>query len=97
MKLRHLLPILPAIALLTGCGQTEQTLSEQTAKEMANPALTAQPNNLVVYPDDRPSIPDGAVTYKQNCASCHTGGAGGGAPVVSQTSPEGLPAANAAP
>jgi mono/diheme cytochrome c family protein len=98
MKLRHLLPILPAVALLTGCGQSEQTLSEQTANEMANPALTAQPNNLVVYPDDRPSIPDGAVTYKQNCASCHTGGgAGGGAPAVSQTSPEGMPAANAAP
>jgi mono/diheme cytochrome c family protein len=102
MKLRHLLPILPAVVLLAGCAQTEQRLSDQSAKELAGPQLTAQPNNLVVYPDDRPSIPDGAHVYQQNCASCHTGGgAGGGTPPTANatpaTSPEGLPAANAAP
>jgi len=96
MKLRHLALILPAIALLAGCGQTEQTLNEQQANDLANPQLTAQPNNLVVYPDDRPSIPDGGAAFKQQCASCHQGGTGGGAPVA-KTSPEGLPAANAAP
>jgi mono/diheme cytochrome c family protein len=97
MKLRHLVPLLPAIAILAGCGQTELPLSEQTANQLASPALTEQPNNLVVYPDDRPSIPDGALAFKQNCASCHTGGgAGGGAPVAT-TSPDGMPAANAAP
>lgn len=101
MKLRHLLPILPAVALLAGCGQTEQKLNGQTANELASPQLTAQPNNLVVYPDDRPSIPDGAPVYKQNCASCHTaGGAGGGSPTANAaptSSPDGMPAANAAP
>lgn len=96
MKLRHLVPLLPAIAILAGCGQSELPLSKETANELASPALTAQPNNLIVYPDDRPSIPDGAPVFKQNCASCHSGGGtGGGAPVAS--SPEGMPAANAAP
>lgn len=95
MKLRHLVPLLPAIAILAGCGQSELPLNPETAKELASPTLTAQPNNLVVYPDDRPSIPDGAPVFKQNCASCHSGGGTGGAPVAS--SPEGMPAANAAP
>lgn len=100
MKLRplittFLLAMLPGSALLlAGCG--EVTLPQQAATELANPGLTAQPNNLVVYPDDRPSIPDGHQTFAQNCASCHAG-KGGGAPVTgSSTSPEGMPAANAA-
>lgn len=97
MKLRHLLPILPAVALLAGCAQTEQKLSTETANQLAGPQLTAQPNNLVVYPDDRPSIPDGAPLYKQNCASCHTGGGAGGGASTATASPDGMPAAAAAP
>lgn len=103
MKLRHLLPILPTIALLAGCGEVE--LSEQTASKLAAPALTAQPSNMVVYPDDRPSIPDGHVTFTQNCAQCHSGvgggstasGAGANTTTAQARSPEGMPAANAAP
>jgi mono/diheme cytochrome c family protein len=96
MKLRHLVFLIPTIALLAGCGQTDLTLPADKANELAGPHVTALPNNVVVYPDDRPSIPDGAVLYKQQCASCHSGGTGGGAPVA-QTSPEGMPAATAAP
>lgn len=96
MKLRQLLPLIPAIALLAGCGN-EIKINQQTASELANPNLTAQPNNLVIYPDDRPSIPDGKVTFQQNCASCHSGVGGGSAPVTgSNTTPDVMPAANAA-
>jgi mono/diheme cytochrome c family protein len=100
MKLRQLLPILPAIAILAGCGQGELKLDQKTASDLANPGLTAQPTNLVVYPDDRPSIADGKVAFGQNCASCHSGVGGGATPVTGSaptTSPEGMPAAGAAP
>lgn len=78
MKPKQLITILPIIAFLTGCGQSELNLQPQTADRLANPSLTATPNQLVVYPDDRPSIPDGAGVYAQNCASCHGATGGGG-------------------
>jgi mono/diheme cytochrome c family protein len=79
MKPKHVLPLLPLISLLAGCGQTPIQLGENAANSLASPALTATPLELVVYPDDRPSIPDGAPTFQQNCASCHSGGGAGGA------------------
>lgn len=96
MKLRYLLPILPAVVILSGCGQTELPLNQQTANQLASPALTAQPINLVVYPDDRPSIPDGHKTFQQSCASCHGGGTTGGGSPTTTSNAAGMPAANAA-
>ncbi len=90
------------MALLSGCGEVK--LDQQTANELANPALTAQPTDVIVYPDDRPSIPDGHQTFQQNCAQCHTGVAstangtrsGAGDTAMIAASPEGMPSANAA-
>ena len=78
MKSKHLLTILPIIAVLTGCGQTELKLNQNAATQLAGPTLTATPQQLIVYPDDRPSIPDGKQTYLANCASCHSDTGSGG-------------------
>jgi cbb3-type cytochrome c oxidase subunit III len=76
MKAKHLIPILPILSatLLAGCGQTNLNLNEGAANSLANTALTATPVELVVYPNDRPSIPDGAPAFQQNCATCHSAG-----------------------
>jgi mono/diheme cytochrome c family protein len=74
MKPKHLLTILPIVALLTGCGQTEISLNPNAAGNLAAPQLTATPAELVVWPNDRPSIPDGKVVFQQNCATCHSAG-----------------------
>src|SRR6185437_2478389 len=79
MKAKHLIPILPILTLLAGCGQTSLTLNGGAASNMAGAQLTATPAELVVYPNDRPSIPDGAQTFKENCASCHSAGGAGAA------------------
>lgn len=71
MKLRILLTALPAIMALSACGQSAVKLSGQT-ENLAGRSGTEAPVDYVVYPDDRPSIPDGKLTYeKANCASCH--------------------------
>jgi len=84
MKLTKTLPLIPVVFALASCGQTE------TKVALTDPLIsvnqTMAPADTVVYPDDRPSIPDGKVVWeKQNCASCH--GADG------STKPEGAKAA----
>lgn len=82
MKFRTL-ALIPLICLLASCGQTEQKLPQ--SDPLISEKQTEAPKDYVVYPDDRPSIPDGKLVYQaQNCASCH--GADGG------TKPEGATA-----
>lgn len=70
MKLSvRILSILPIAALLAACGQTPVPVSNAN---MVKENLTEAPKNFVVFPDDKPSIADGAQVYKQQqCASCH--------------------------
>lgn len=72
MKSKQLLLILPFIAALTGCGQSGVTVTQSNDASVAT-SVTATPPQLIVYPNDRPSIPDGKPVFAQNCASCHTG------------------------
>jgi mono/diheme cytochrome c family protein len=82
MKPKYLLTILPLIAALTGCGQNEVKISGSEDAKLAGTQLTATPAQLVVYPNDRPSIPDGKPVFAQSCAQCHgSDGAGGTAGV----------------
>jgi mono/diheme cytochrome c family protein len=81
MKSKHLLTILPLIALLSACAPEVKIPSTEDAK-LTGTALTATPAQLVVYPNDRPSIPDGKPVYAQNCASCHSESGGGGGDVA---------------
>ncbi len=77
MKLTKILPLIPIVALLASCAQTSITLPN--GDNMVSEKQTEAPYNFVVYPDDRPSIPDGKAIYTaQNCASCH--GANGETP-----------------
>lgn len=83
MKLaKKILPLIPLCLLLASCGQTEQTI--QKGDPLISEKQTMAPKDFVVYPDDRPSIPDGKLVYeKQNCASCHgAGGEGGSGPAL---------------
>jgi len=84
MKLSKILPLLPTIALLAACGQTEVKLSSEQGSKLVNETETQAPTNYVVYPDDRPSIVDGRATFeKQNCATCHGAtGSGGTGPAL---------------
>ncbi|MBX9572255.1 MAG: cytochrome c [Candidatus Obscuribacterales bacterium] len=80
MKFSKILPLLPIIGLLTSCAQPEVKVPD--AQNMLKEELTQAPTDFVVYPDDRPSIPDGKLVWesaqKGNCASCHGAtGAGG--------------------
>lgn len=80
MKFSKILPLLPIIGLLSSCAQPEVKVPD--AQNMLKEELTQAPTDFVVYPDDRPSIPDGKFVYespqKGNCASCH-GATGSGA------------------
>lgn len=82
MKTKTLLAILFTSTLLAGCSQPPVKLSG-SGVDLAERSATATPKDVVVYPDDRPSIPDGKVVWeKQNCASCHgADGSGGSAGV----------------
>lgn len=85
MKLSKILPLLPIIALLASCSQPEIKVTDGA---MLSEKQTQAPENFVVYPDDRPSIPDGKLSWtspeKGNCASCHGAtGSGGSAPALS--------------
>ena len=69
MKYRSL-ALLPLICLLASCGQTVQKLPDNDP--LISQKQTESPKDYVVYPNDRPSIPDGKLVYeKQKCASCH--------------------------
>src|SRR5271155_1429338 len=82
MKLTKILPLIPAIALLASCG-TEVKLA-QDQDQMVSEKQTAAPTDFVLYPDDRPSIPDGKVVWEgQSCATCHgAAGQGGSGPAL---------------
>lgn len=85
MKLAKILPLLPIIGLLCSCSQPEVKVPD--AQKMLKEELTAAPVDFVVYPDDRPSVPDGKFVWesaeKGNCASCHGAtGAGGNGPAL---------------
>jgi len=74
-KALSLLLALPLGVLLTSCAGTEVNVSKSDLTERG---LT-QAGAIELYPDDRPSTPDGGVYWKQqNCASCH--GSGGTVP-----------------
>jgi cbb3-type cytochrome c oxidase subunit III len=79
MKPRTIIALAPIILLLSGCGQTEiGVASHQTASQLTN-----VPSQVINYPDDKPSIPDGKIVWeKMNCAQCHgQTGSGGSASV----------------
>ena len=80
MKLSKILPLLPIIGVLAGC--TQPMVPVPDASKTLSEAQTQAPVNFVVYPDDRPSIPDGKYVWetaeKGNCASCHGANRTGG-------------------
>jgi mono/diheme cytochrome c family protein len=76
MKKSNLLLFIPLIVSLTGCSN-QVTLKGQD-QSLATVSVT-QAHDVVVYPDDNPSIADGKMVWdKMKCAECHTGGGGGG-------------------
>lgn len=69
MNKKALLIAIPLIAMLTGCSQ--EIPLQGSGQDLANPNVTTA-NNVILYPDDNPSIADGkAVWAKMNCAECH--------------------------
>jgi mono/diheme cytochrome c family protein len=64
-----LLVVLPAVTLITGCGEQISVSGDDTklvSKEVTKGGQEA------IYPDDKPSEPDGKVIYeKLSCAECH--------------------------
>lgn len=77
MRFSKTLVIIPALALLAACGQTRLPMSKDDP--LLSEQQTEAPHDFVVYPDDKPSVPDGKLVWdKSNCASCHgADGAGG--------------------
>jgi mono/diheme cytochrome c family protein len=74
MKNSHLLLFVPLIISLSGCAN-QVTLSGKD-ETLASRSVT-QAEDVVVFPDDNPSIPDGKRVWdKMNCAECHGGGGG---------------------
>ncbi|HEY9676971.1 MAG TPA: c-type cytochrome [Drouetiella sp.] len=73
-----LLLLTPGMVLLSAC-QSNMALKNDG---LVSANLTRK-SNIEVYPEDRPSVPDGKVWWtKENCASCHGAtGNGGSAPV----------------
>ncbi len=64
-----LLIVLPLLALLTGCGGQVDLKGAQD--QLASRHVTMG-GNEVVFPDDKPSVADGQLVWReQNCASCH--------------------------
>lgn len=74
-KALTVLSVLPALSVvLTSC-----TSEVSVKKDTLTDAQLTRPGDIALYPDDRPSIPNGRVYYQQqNCASCH--GANGAVP-----------------
>lgn len=90
MKLLKTLSIIPIAALVASCAQPNMSVKT----DLVSKTQTQAPTNFVVYPDDRPSIPDGQALWaklsadkdpaaaKMNCAACHGAtGSGGSASV----------------
>ena len=75
-----LLMALPMVAMLSSCGGTVSLEGKDAS--LAQKTLT-QGKPEALYPDDKPSVPDGKLVWEQqNCASCHGAtGSGGSAPV----------------
>lgn len=64
-----LLVVLPAITLITGCG--DQVSVKGDDSQLVSKGVT-KGGREAIYPDDRPSEPDGKVVYQQlSCAQCH--------------------------
>jgi hypothetical protein len=75
MKNIQLLLFIPLIMSVTGCSN-QVTLNGQD-QQLASRNVT-EAEDVVVFPDDNPSIADGKVTFeKMKCAECHSGGGGG--------------------
>lgn len=78
--------VLPVVSLLASCGQPQITVPS-TDNQLVSEKQTEAPKDFVVYPDDRPSVPDGKLVYaKMQCASCHgADGSGGNGPALNDT------------
>jgi mono/diheme cytochrome c family protein len=66
----NLLIVFPVLSLLTACGG--QVTLQGKEDELGSKKVTL--GDEVVYPNDRPSVPDGKLVWldqKNNCASCH--------------------------
>lgn len=83
MKLTKTLLLFPTVCLLASCAQTEMSVPEKD-KQLVSFKQTEAPTDFVVYPDDRPSIPDGKIVFEKHmCASCHgMDGSGGTGPAI---------------
>lgn len=81
IRLKHafsLLLLTPGMVLLSAC-QTNVAVKNDS---LVSANLTRK-NEIEVYPEDRPSVPDGKVYFtKENCASCHGATGGGGSASV---------------
>ncbi len=75
--LKCLVAVVPIAALLGACGNAVDIPS---GNALVAPSVTATPAELIVWPNDRPSIADGKPLFEHNCASCHgASGTGGSA------------------
>ncbi len=64
-----LLVVLPAVTLITGCGEQVTVKGDDT--QLVSKEVTKGGHDAI-YPDDKPSEPDGKVVYeKLSCAECH--------------------------
>jgi mono/diheme cytochrome c family protein len=83
MKITRIMLILPTIALMSSCAQSQLKLPAGR-DALVSERQTEAPQNFVQYPDDRPSIPDGKPVWEaKNCGSCHgAAGQGGSGPAL---------------
>ncbi|MCC6980629.1 MAG: c-type cytochrome [Candidatus Melainabacteria bacterium] len=64
-----LLVVLPTVTLMTGCAEQVKVGGDDTQLVSKN---VTKGGREAIYPDDRPSEPDGKVIYeKLSCAECH--------------------------
>jgi mono/diheme cytochrome c family protein len=69
MKKTLLLGLIPI--MLAGCTGSKVNIGSNDAKLVSENVTEAQ--NVVIYPDDNPSVADGkGVWQKMNCAQCHS-------------------------
>jgi len=81
IRLKHafsLLLLAPGMVLLSSCSSNFSLKNDSLVS-----ANLTRKADILTYPEDRPSVPDGKVWWnQQNCASCHGAtGSGGSAPV----------------
>lgn len=81
IRLKHafsLLLLAPTMVLLSSCSNNVALKNDN----LVNANLTRKAD-IEIYPDDRPSVPDGKVWWgKQDCASCHGATGSGGSATV---------------